>query len=167
MQSLEVISVNVWQILISLINLVILFLLFKKFLFKPVNVMLQKRQSEIDERYDAAEEAKHAAIENELLWNEKINRVKAETDKLLKKAQESAKRQEEAVISNAKEQAEGIVRDAQTQAKLEIKNAGDSIKKEIVEISTALANKLIEREINMDDHHSLIDSFIKNIGDEA
>ena len=58
MQTLEVISVNLWQILISLLNLLILFLLFKKFLFKPVNDMLAKRQSEIDARYDAADEAK-------------------------------------------------------------------------------------------------------------
>ena len=56
MQTLEVISVNLWQILISLLNLLILFLLFKKFLFKPVNNMLAKRQSEIDEKYEAMED---------------------------------------------------------------------------------------------------------------
>ena len=56
MQSLEVISVNFWQILISLLNLLILFLLFKKFLFKPVNNMLAKRQSEIDAKYEEAED---------------------------------------------------------------------------------------------------------------
>ena len=33
-QSLDIISVNIWQILISLINLLILFLMLKKFLFK-------------------------------------------------------------------------------------------------------------------------------------
>ena len=52
MQSLEVISVNVWQILISFLNLTILFLIVKKFLFKPVNNMLAKRQSELDEKYN-------------------------------------------------------------------------------------------------------------------
>ncbi len=166
MQSLEVISVNIWQIFISLLNLIILFHLFKKFLFKPVNNMLQKRQSEINERYDAADEAKRTAEEKELLWNEKINKVKAETDELLKKAQDSAKRQGAAIISNAKEQADGIVRQAETQAKLEMKKAEDDIKWEIVEISTALANKLLEREINTEDHHSFINSFIEKIGDE-
>ena len=67
MQSLEVISVNLWQILISLLNLLILFLLFKKFLFKPVNKMLAKRQSEIDSKYEAADSAKRAAEEDKLL----------------------------------------------------------------------------------------------------
>ena len=73
MQSLDVISVNIWQILISLANLLILFLMFKKFLFKPVNNMLEKRQSEIDAQYEAAEEAKRSAQEDKLLWDENGN----------------------------------------------------------------------------------------------
>ena len=86
MQSLEVISVNLWQILISLLNLLILFLLFKKFLFKPVNNMLAKRQGEIDETYRKAEEANQSALENKLLWDEKMDTLKKESEDMLKKA---------------------------------------------------------------------------------
>ena len=166
MQSLGVISVNIWDILVSLLNLLILFLLIKKFLFKPVNNMLQKRQSEIDERYNAADEAKRLAEEDRLMWDAKIGTVKAETDEMMKKAQDSAKRQSESIVSKAKEQADGIIRQAETQAQLEMKKAEEGIKQEIVEVSTALANKLLEREINAEDHRSLIDSFIEKIGDE-
>jgi len=166
MQSLEVISVNLWQILISLLNLLILFLLFKMFLFGPVNKMLAKRQSEIDERYDAADEAKRMAEEDRLWWDAKIGTVKAESDEIIKKAQDSAKRQSETIVTKAKEQADGIIRQAETQAQLEIKKAEEGIKKEIVEVSTALAKKLLEREINAEDHRDLIDSFIEKIGDE-
>lgn len=166
MQSLEVISVNIWQMLISLLNLLILFLLFKKFLFGPVNKMLANRQRDIDARYDAAEEAKCAAEEDKLLWDEKIGTVREEADKIIKKAQDSAKRQEETIVTKAKEQADGIVRQAETQAQLELKKAEEGIKQEIVEVSTALANKLLKREINVEDHKGLIDSFIEKIGDE-
>ena len=166
MQTLGVISVNLWQILISLLNLLILFLLFKKYLFKPVNNMLAKRQSEIDARYDEADEAKRLAEEDKSLWNEKIGTVKAETDEMIKKAQESAKRQGETIVSKAKDQADSIVRQAEVQAQLEMQKAQEGIKKEIVEVSTALANKLLEREINAEDHRDLIDSFIEKIGDE-
>ena len=166
MQTLEVISVNLWQILISLLNLLILFLLFKKFLFKPVNNMLAKRQNEIDARYEEADEAKRMAEEDKSLWNEKIGTVKAETDEMIKKAQESAKRQGEAIVTKAKEQTDGIIRQAEIQAQLEIQKAEEGIKMEIVEVSTALANKLLEREINAEDHRDLIDSFIEKIGVE-
>jgi len=166
MQSLEVISVNIWQILISLLNLLILFLMFKKFLFKPVNNMLAKRQSEIDAKYEEANEAKRIAQQDRALWDEKIGTVKIETDEKIKKAKNSAKRQGDAIVSKAKETADSIVRQAENQAQLEIKKAEDEIKKEIVEVSAALANKLLEREINADDHKNLIDSFIEKIGDD-
>ena len=48
MQSLEVISFNLWQMLISLANLVILFWILKRFLFKPVKKVLAQRQAELD-----------------------------------------------------------------------------------------------------------------------
>jgi len=166
MQSLGVISVNLWQILISLLNLLILFLIVKAFLFKPVNNMLKKRQSELDEKYNAAEQAVRAADEDRRIWTGKMSSVKTETDEMIKKAQDSAKRQSEAIISDARAQADNIVNRAHAQAELEMKKAQDDIKKEIVEVSTALANRLLEREIKADDHKALIQSFIEKIGDE-
>ena len=48
MQSLDIISINLWQILISLANLLIIFLIFKKLLFKPVQNILAARQQQVD-----------------------------------------------------------------------------------------------------------------------
>ena len=48
----------------------------------------------------------------------------------------------------------------------ERQKAAAGIKQEIVEVSGALAEKLLEREINQQDHRALIDSFIEEIGDE-
>ena len=59
--SMEVISVNIWLILISLCNLLILFLILKKFLFKPVTKTLDERKKAIDADYAAAAEANSAA----------------------------------------------------------------------------------------------------------
>ena len=166
MQSLEVISVNLWNILISLVNLIILFPLVKKFLFKPVNNMLLKRHNELDKKYQDAEEAKNEAEKDRQLWDEKIKTVKSQTDEMIKQAQESAKKQGETIVSKAKEQADGIIRQAENQIDLERKKAQSEIKQEIVVVSTALANKLLKREINADDHRQFIDSFIEKIGDD-
>ena len=56
-QPLEVISVNLWQILISLCNLLLLFLIIKRFLYKPVKKVLAQRQAALQEQYDAAASA--------------------------------------------------------------------------------------------------------------
>ena len=117
-------------------------------------------------RLSDADEAKRIAENDRQLWDEKIGSVKTETEVMIKNAQDSAKRQSEAILSKAKEQAEGIIHQAENAAQLEMKKAEDGIKREIVEVSTALANKILERELNPSDHHSLIDSFIEKIGDD-
>lgn len=166
MQNLPVISVNLWQILISLANLVILFFIIKRFLFKPVIAMMNKRQSEIDDRYKVAENAVNEAQENKKLWEDKMSSAKTEADTIIRDAASTAKIRSEAIVNEAQEKAENIIRVAKSEAELELKKAADGIKHEIVEVSGELAEKMLEREINKDDHKALIDSFINKIGDE-
>lgn len=166
MQSLDVISVNIWQILISLINLLIMFLIIKKFLFKPVNNMLAKRQAELDSKYEAANSAMSNAEKNENLWNEKIKTAKDEADAIISSAADTAKWREEKIISDAKDKADSIIKRAEAEAELELKKAEAEIKNEIVGVSSALTEKLLSREINMDDHKNIVDSFIEKIGDD-
>ncbi len=166
MQTLDIISVNLWQILISLANLIILFLIIKKFLFKPVNKMLAKRQADLDERYHAADEAKANALRDETYWKEKREGAAAEADAIMQTATEKAKLRSDKMLEEAKDRADGIVRQANAEAELELKKATESIKREIIDVSAVLTEKLISREMNMEDHRSIIDSVIETIGDD-
>lgn len=68
MQSLDVISINIWHIVISLCNLLIIFLLLKKFLYAPVRKVVSERQKAIDDQLaDAAREKAEAAEKNAAL----------------------------------------------------------------------------------------------------
>ena len=164
MQTLDVISVNLWQILISLANLALLFLIVKKFLFKPVRNVLDKRQRELDEQYDAAKAAQAQADESRRSWEETLSGARGQADAILQEATEQAKGRADKLMAEAKESADGIVRNARNEAELERQKASDSIKREIVAVSGALAEKMLEREINTDDHRALIDSFIEEMG---
>ena len=166
MQSLDIISVNLWQILISLINLFLLFLILKKFLFKPVKNVLDQRQKELDDQYAAAQSAEQQAIEHRKNWEEKLSLADAQADAILQNATDSAKYRSDVLISEAKERADGILRAAQNEAELERKKAAEGIKREIVSVSEVLTEKMLEREINTDDHRVLIDSFLEKIGDD-
>jgi len=166
MQSLSVISINLWDTLISLANLLILFLIIKKFLFKPVQKMLAKRQSDIDEIYSLANDAKSDAERDKAYWEEKREDALKEADAIMKNATEKANRRGDKIVNDAKDKADDIIRQAETEADLERKKAYDGIKREIVDVSALLAEKMISREISVDDHRGLIDSFIEKIGDE-
>lgn len=164
-QFLDIISINVWNILIALLNLVLLFWLVKVFLFKPIQKLLDDRQASIDHRYAAAEEAQRVADESREAWETKLATADAEAEARINDAADVAKRRAEQIVREADERADGIVRRAEEQATLERKRATDGMKREIVEVSTALTEKMLEREINADDHRALIGDFIDRIGD--
>lgn len=165
MQSLDIISVNIWQILISLANLTLMFLILKKFLYGPVTKMLQKRREEIDGEYLDAENAKTEALAHERELQEKLSHARDRAEEIVKEAATTASSRGDKIVADARADAEGIIRQAKAQAELQLKQAEKSIKTQIVEVSSALTEKLLEREITEDDHKGFIDSFIEKIGD--
>ncbi len=165
MQNLGIISVNIWQILISLANLTILFLLLKKFLYKPVMKMLDERRNQIDNDYADARAAKQSAEAKDTELTERLSNAKQEAEGIVKEAADAAKVRSDKIVEQARETADGIIRQAEEDAELERKRVGETIKQQIVDVSTALAGKMLEREVNADDHKALIDDFINKIGE--
>ena len=55
MQPSEIITVNIWQIVVSLLNLVLLFLIIKKFLYKPFKDTLKQREEKLEGKYTEAQ----------------------------------------------------------------------------------------------------------------
>ena len=165
-QTLDVISVNIWNILISIANLVILYLLVKRFLFKPVQKMLSDRQKAVDKVYDEANAARQEAIDDKILYSEKLANAKTEANDIIRTANERANAISEDIISDARSKANAALRKADEDIAFERKKAINEIKNDISDISVDIAEKMIGREINKDDHRELIDSFIDSVGEE-
>ena len=166
MQDLDIISVNIWHIVISLANLVILFLILKKLLFKPVKKIVDKRQKEIESEYKKAEKAQAEADAIKAEWEGKMATAEAEADKIISDAVERADSRNEVMLYESREKADQIIRKAKADIERERKDARETIKKEIVDVSQTLSEQIIGREINMDDHRDLIDKAIDKIGEE-
>ena len=164
-QTLDVISINLWQILISLANLLIIFLILKKLLWKPVKKVMQQRQDMVDKQFADAAEAQAQADENKAQWAEKLAAADEEAAARIADADETARRHGERVVAEAKDKAQGIIRQAEAEAELERQKATASIRDEIADVSAELAEKLLEREISADDHRALIASFLDEVGD--
>ena len=166
MQDLDIISVNIWHIVISLANLVILFLILKKLLFKPVKKIVDKRQKEIESEYKKAEKTQAEADAIKAEWEGKMAKAEAEADKIISDAVERADSRNEVMLYESREKADQIIRKAKADIERERKDARETIKKEIVDVSQTLSEQIIGREINMDDHRDLIDKAIDKIGEE-
>ncbi|MBR2523869.1 MAG: F0F1 ATP synthase subunit B [Clostridiales bacterium] len=164
MNTLDIISVNIWQIIISLCNLTILFLMFKRFLFKPVKKMIADREALAQKKLDEARDEMQKASDERLKWESRMLQAEEEAGDIVKKATIKADKQSKIIIKTAKERADSIVDQARFEAELEYKNSASEMKHEIIDLSSMLAGKMLNREINEEDHKELINDFIDQIG---
>ncbi len=165
-QSLDIISVNLWQIIISLCNLLLIFLILKKFLFGPVKKLLKQRQDNIDSQYAEADKALKEANDAKAQYADSIEKAKAKADDIIKSATDTANARSEEILSDAKDKADGMVSRAKNEIELERKKAASQVKKEIADVSTVIAEKILEREISEADHRNIIDNAIKDLGED-
>ncbi len=158
------VGVNLFTMIIAWINLIILYLFLKKLLFKPVKNMIDSRQKEIDDMYSDAESSKKNAEELEAEYKEKLSHAEEESEEILKDAQRRAILREEEILKDASIKAERVRERAEEQIELEKKRAVNEVKNEVSDMALGIAEAIIERDINKNDHEALIDEFIDNLG---
>lgn len=160
----EFLNINFFTALFTLCNTVALFLVLKHFLFQPVMKMIADRQKEIDDLYSDAETSKRSALAMETEYKEKLS-VAAETgERLVKEAVARGQAREEEIIRQANREAAAIMDKAAADIAQEKKKAINDAKDEISGIAIAIAEKVVEREINVRDQQQLVDDFIKGLG---
>lgn len=163
----EFLNINFFTSLFTLVNTVALFLVLKKFLFKPVMQMITDRQKEIDDMYDAAGAAEKNAKALEQAYQQKLS-VAAETgERMVKDALKRGQDREEEIIRQANAQAAAILDKAATDIAMEKKKAVNDAKDEISEMALAIAEKVVGRELTVADQEGLVDAFIKELGEKA
>lgn len=160
------VGVNFWTMIFAWCNLLILYLLMKKFLFKPIKNMIDSRQKEVDDMYSSAEDAERRAHELEAEYEEKISSAKEESEEIVRTAQRRAVLREEEIIREAEATAERIKERAEEEIELERRRAVNEIKDEVSSMAISIAEAVIERDISEGEHKDLIDSFIDKMGDE-
>ena len=161
---LGLISIDLWTIVVSACNLLIIYLIIRKFFYNPVMKIIKEREDSIKEEYAKAEVAKKEADESKAIYSERIRYAEDEADGIIKKAHDDAKKISEEIVSEASTKADAIREKAEEDIKREKLKAESELKKEIAEISVDIARKVVGREVDKNDHERFIDDFINGIG---
>lgn len=166
-ETLEFLSLDFWQTLMSIGNLIILFFIVKKFLFKPVNEVLNKRAEEVDKIYSDAELLRVEAKENKDIYEEKLKNAKNETDLMIKRATESARHRSEEIVNEAIAEADVQKRKAKTDIYLSKKKAMEELNANVSEIVIDLAKQVVQKEIDPKIHKELINTAMEELGEDV
>ena len=154
-----------WTLIFQWGNLLILYLVIKKFLFGPIQKIIESRENEVQNLYDTAEQAKNDAAALKEEYSQHLANAKDEANEILKNANKKATVRSEEIIRDAQEKAAAIIARADVQIEMERKHAFEEVKQDISDIALLAASMVVERELSAEEHERLIGEFIENVGE--
>ncbi len=163
----DLVTIIPWTLIAQLCNLFIQVLLIKKFLFKPIREILEKRKAKADAEILDATKAKEDALAMKSEYEQNMQEAKNKANEILATAQKTATLQSEEILREANAQAVQIKTKAERDIEQEKRKAVNDIKNEIGGMALEIAGKVIEREVSAEDHTKLIDEFINKVGDKS
>jgi len=159
----QLLAIEPGMLIWTFITFGLLLWLLKKFAWKPMLGMLEKRETKIREDLQRAEDARAdgerlLAEHRKLLQNSEL-----EARKILDEAKSSAESTRQSIVESAHEQA----RQMTAQAKAEIQREKDTallqLREEVADLAIRAAGKILDTELDADKHRKLVDDFIGNL----
>ncbi|SFB70094.1 ATP synthase F0 subunit B [Butyrivibrio sp. YAB3001] len=152
------------NIICIIANLLILYLIFKIFLFKKVDAILAQRRDEIDEATKAADIATKSALDTKREYEEKISHAEEEKEQILADIKKKGYEEYEKIVDDAKKKGEQILLEAKHNAEVENERAKEAYATELTDMVIHAASKIAATKHNASDDKELYDKFIIEAG---
>ena len=149
-----------WSIFWAVLNILILFILLRIFLFKPINKMLDDRTQSIQKDIDDAENAKREAEELRQQYENSISEAKEEAGKILREAHEYAEAERAEIIRKSHEEADEIVNSADETIENERKRVIQQAHVQIADLAIEAASKVVSANLDDEKNRKLVDDFL-------
>lgn len=154
-------GINLPLLVVFIINFIILFVLLRIFLYKPVLKMLDERSKRTKEGMELAEATKKEYEQARTEIQKQIEKGRQEAQAIIAQTIQVGERLKEESRQEATKQAQVIV--DRTRAELETerdKIVGD-LRREFVDIAISAAGKVIKETLDKEKHRKLIDETLQ------
>lgn len=150
------------DIILNFINIILLFVIVRSLLYKPVKKFLDQRAQKTADAINNANQAKEEAQNLKNDYEKLLENCESEVKELIKEGEIKAAQKAAVIIENAQKQAEEIISEARKQIAEERREAQEDIKKEIVRTSLIISEKVLEREIKDADVRKIAEDYFIN-----
>lgn len=146
----------------TIINILVLYFILKKLLFKPVTKHMDERSQKIQDALDMAEDAKKQVQEMKSEYDAKLRVAKEEGQKIIEDYKKMADKEYNAVVESARSEAKLIVENAKTELAVEKEELITSMKKEMTNLVLEASEKILKENLDTTTNRKLISDFIEN-----
>ena len=155
----DLLTIN-WNLLFSIITVLVLILILKRFFFEKVKRFMDERKTQVAEQFQKADEAENQARKKLDEYNEILAGAEKEKRAIIAGAMESAKVQADSVLDEARKEAADIREKTRIQIEIEKVAARKEIHNEASELAVQVAEKILENKLDADAQASVIDEII-------
>lgn len=153
----------VQDVLITGINVFLLFVMLSYLLYDPVRKFLQGRREKIRTQLTQAEKDQKEAAALKEEYEQRLAQAKKEADDILEAARRKALAREREIVEEAHEEATRIITRANREVELEKKKALDDLKQEMVSVAAQMAGKAIGSSMTPELEQSLLHDALREI----
>ncbi|WP_035785232.1 ATP synthase F0 subunit B [Butyrivibrio sp. XPD2002] len=153
-------NISIMNVVWTVINLLILYVVFRLLLFKRVDAVLQKRREEIEHATDEAVKKEKETEDLKESYAKKLQEAGKECDEMISKSKKDGYDEYDRIINEAKEKAEQIIVEAKHNAQIEAQREKDAYVSELTDLVVHAANKIAVSKHDEETDKELYNKFI-------
>ena len=154
------------NILWTVVNILVLFVLLRKFLYRPVMNVIEQRQKQIDDAIADAEGKKNDAQAVLAQAQDKLQNVDTEAAQRREAYEKQAEVEKQQLLADARKQADAIVAAGKASAEAERQSKLREADAQTTALARAMCEKLLARSLNEQDDARLLDDLLEKAGAE-
>lgn len=157
---MDKLGINLPWLLAQLINFILVLVLLRMLVYKPVLAMFAARKQKIQEALENAEKVKADAALQQKEFDRKLDDARREAQSAAAVAQQAAEKERQRIIAEAQEDAEKIRVAARGELDYERKQMVSELRQQVIDLSVIGAQRVIGG--NLDDRKSreLVEDFL-------
>ncbi len=156
-------SAILWDMGIKVLNVSLLGGLAFWFLSKPLNEFVGARSRKVQQELEDAQAGRREAEERLQAFKDKMSQLDAKVEGLQKQTCSEIDKEQKLLLEEAKQAAEHIRLHARDTIRQEVLKARDDLHKHAATLAVTLAEELVKKNINTEDHNRLVGEYLKEM----
>lgn len=157
-------EINWLEVGMHVLNVIILYVVLRLLLYKPVLKFIKKREHKFADKVDELDEREKELDRRKKEYEKLMEEASSEAATIITNSNEMARDHAREVLDNAKEHARDLVIRAKKEIEAEKTQARLDMKTEIADMAIQIAEKVLEREVSLEDNRKIIDEFFERVG---
>ncbi len=149
---------------LHILNVLILFVVMRFLIYKPVLKFMKNRENSFANKVDEMDERDKELIQQKEAYEQMMANAHNEAAAIITRSNDMARDHAREIVDNAKEHARTFVLRAKREIEAEKVQVRQDMRTEIAEMSIQIAEKVLAREISLDDNRKIIDEFFERVG---